>query len=110
MKSCTLWVIGAVATALATHSWADLKSPTYQQAREAYSKMQWAKADHLLRRYQVEDRAFLAKNPGIAGPINKAVAFCSSLLQSDSIASVSDALDADQPPPPPPPTNPPPLP
>jgi hypothetical protein len=97
MRMLTLCLIGVFATGLAPHSWADLKSPTYQQAREAYAKKHWATADNLLHRYLVEDHAFLAKNPGVAAPIKDAVAFCDSMLQSESIASVSDALDADQP-------------
>jgi hypothetical protein len=97
MRRHTFCLIGVFATALSAHAWADLKSPTYQQAKEAYGKKQWAKADNLLHRYLSEDHAFLAKNPDVAASIDKAAAFCDSRLQSESIASVSDVLDADEP-------------
>ena len=100
MKTKAVGPIIACALALfSVASWADLKSPTYKSAKDAYGKRNWEQADHLLRQYQAEDKAFLQKHSDVVLQIAAVTNYCERMLRSsvksESIASVSDALDAD---------------
>jgi len=72
---CTFLVAISCAAQLA---WADLNSPTYIRAKQAYTRSDWTGALSALNQYIREDAAFLAKNADIEKAIEAAVQYCQS--------------------------------
>ncbi len=63
-------------TLASASSLADLNSPTFKSAKEAYVKSDWANALKLLKQYANEDSIFLSANPTEKEAIAKAVSYC----------------------------------
>jgi hypothetical protein len=70
---CTFLVAVSCAAQLA---WADLNSPTYVRAKQAYTRGDWTGALSALNQYLQEDAAFLAKNADIEKAVEAAVQYC----------------------------------
>ena len=73
-------VVALLFSFLSSAAYADLDSPTYARAREAYEKGDCNEALPLLKKYEGEDNRFLADNPNISSVLKDAGDYCEAIL------------------------------
>ena len=77
------------------NAFADLTSPSYLSARDAYHNEDWATARTLLQKYTNDDHEFLTKHPDLDAAILKAIIFCDGAIREERTKLGSVGIQAD---------------
>ena len=76
---------------------ADMDSPGYRRARQAYLSHDWNNALLLLKQYLADDKEFLSSNPAARDAVERAISYCGSKTKSTLIAGGVIIVEAPQP-------------
>jgi hypothetical protein len=80
MRLLNISIVVVLSLSLLASAYADLNNTTYVNAKEEYSKGDYAKALALLKKYKSEDDKFLENNPDVLSAINDAIRYCEKSL------------------------------